>query len=320
MRRKLDPMSSDQPMVSVIVSCYNHERFIRACLDGILMQETDFPVEIVIHDDASTDGSAAIIREYIVRNPGVYNAVLSEENQYSKGISTWGKILFPRVRGKYVAMCEGDDYWTDPHKLQRQVDFLESHPDFTLSFHNAIIHYEDGGKPDHLNGKLETREYTEKEVIWNHYLIATASMLYPAWILKSEIYKEVQRSDKFMYGDEPLKKACIHYGRAYAFADAMSVYRKHSAGATSTIFGIDNLESQLIHAIESKRIFGGESAKKDNNSIALLSSYWILLAAKGKFKKARHAFKTGMRECPILSIRRYLTFPFKAIAGHFKHR
>lgn len=96
------------------------------------MQKTTFPIEIIIHDDASTDGTAKIVKEYADKYPDLIVPILQTENQYSQGIKPSHKFVFPRARGKYIAFCEGDDYWTDPYKLQKQVDFLEANPDYGM--------------------------------------------------------------------------------------------------------------------------------------------------------------------------------------------
>lgn len=127
-----------EPLVTVLCMVYNHEPFLRQCLDGFVMQQTTFPFEAVVHDDASTDGSAAIIREYAEKYPDIIKPIYETENQYSKGAASEAKnkidlAIHPDT--KYIALCEGDDYWTDPNKLQIQVDFLESHSDFSLTVH-----------------------------------------------------------------------------------------------------------------------------------------------------------------------------------------
>ena len=123
-------ITTNQPLVSIVSMAFNHAAFLRDCLDGLVMQETGFPYEVIVHDDASTDGSAEIIEEYASKYPGLIQPILQQENQYSKKVHIGNTFIYPKVRGKYIAMCEGDDYWTDPHKLQRQVDFLESHPEY----------------------------------------------------------------------------------------------------------------------------------------------------------------------------------------------
>lgn len=127
-------------MVSVCCLVYNHEPFLRECFEGFVMQQTTFPIEILVHDDASTDHSADIIREYTAKYPDLFKPIYQTENQYSKGKGFVGILLnFERAKGKYIAMCEGDDYWTDPLKLQKQVEFLEEHDEYVLSFHDATI-------------------------------------------------------------------------------------------------------------------------------------------------------------------------------------
>ena len=105
--------------VSICCLTYNHEKYIRQCLDGLIMQKTEFDFEILVHDDASSDATQSIINEYVVAYPNLIKPILQIRNQYSQGISPLRQILFPLVKGKYVALCEGDDYWTDPLKLQK---------------------------------------------------------------------------------------------------------------------------------------------------------------------------------------------------------
>ncbi len=113
------------PVVSVICLTYNHAPYIKECLDGFLMQKTDFTFEVIIHDDASTDGTTDIIREYAAKYPDIIKPIIQAENQYSKH-HDFNKILqvcIDRSKGKYIAMCEGDDYWTDSLKFHKQSTF-----------------------------------------------------------------------------------------------------------------------------------------------------------------------------------------------------
>ena len=116
---------NNEILVSICCITYNHEKYIRDAIEGFLMQKTDFPFEVLIHDDASTDGTADIIREYETKYPDIIKPIYQTENQYSKGIKISATYNYPRAKGKYIALCEGDDYWIDPYKLQKQVDFLE---------------------------------------------------------------------------------------------------------------------------------------------------------------------------------------------------
>ncbi len=124
--------------VSVFCMVYNHEQFIRSALDGFVNQKTDFDYEVFVHDDASTDNSRAIIQEYADRYPEIIKPVFQTENQYSKGVLILEEYVRPVATGEYIAKCEGDDYWTDPMKLQMQVDFLDAHPEYSACVHNTM--------------------------------------------------------------------------------------------------------------------------------------------------------------------------------------
>lgn len=131
--------------VSVCVITYNHAPYIRRCLDSLIMQQTDFPYEIIVNDDCSTDGTTDILREYEAKHPGLVKPIYHEENQVQKGIyQIFSTFTFPKAQGEYIAMCEGDDYWLDPLKLQKQADFLDAHPTHSMVFHAVRWSYNDG--------------------------------------------------------------------------------------------------------------------------------------------------------------------------------
>lgn len=127
--------SNQEIMVTVQCLTYNHAAYIRQCLDGFLMQKTTFKFEVLVHDDASTDGTTEILKEYVSKYPDIIKPIVETENQYGKiGFSGIFALMNQRSKGKYIAFCEGDDYWIDPLKLQKQVDFLESHPDYGMIY------------------------------------------------------------------------------------------------------------------------------------------------------------------------------------------
>ena len=126
-------------MVSVICMTYNHGPYIRNALDGFVSQKTSFMYEVIVHDDASTDNTAEIIREYEKKYPHIIKPIYQTENQYSKGVNASQVFIHPLVRGKYIALCEGDDYWTDSLKLQKQVDVMEQHPEVDICAHTVSM-------------------------------------------------------------------------------------------------------------------------------------------------------------------------------------
>src|SRR5690554_6580680 len=139
-------MGTKLPLVSICCITYNHEKYIRDAIEGFLMQKTTFPVEILIHDDASTDKTAQIVKEYAENHSDLIITIFQTENQYSQGIKPWPNFVFPRARGKYIALCEGDDYWTDPLRLQKQVGFLEGNEEYGLIHTNNYVLYNGSGK------------------------------------------------------------------------------------------------------------------------------------------------------------------------------
>ncbi len=132
------------PHVSVLCAAYNHEKYIRQTLESIVSQKTDFPFEVIVHDDASTDGTTAIIREFEKNYPHVIKPTYQTENQYSKRSSITLNHMLPKARGKYIAFCEGDDYWTDESKLQRQYEYMQANADCPLVAHETMRIFEDG--------------------------------------------------------------------------------------------------------------------------------------------------------------------------------
>lgn len=126
----------EKVLVSVCCTAYNHAKYIRSCLDGFVNQKTDFKYEVIVHDDASTDNTANIIREYADKYPEIIKPIF-QKNQYSKGVPIYEKFIFPKCTGKYIAYCEGDDYWCNENKLQKQVDVLERNPEYVACVHQT---------------------------------------------------------------------------------------------------------------------------------------------------------------------------------------
>ncbi len=188
------------PLVSIKCTVFNHEPFLRQCLDGFVMQKTSFPYEAIVHDDASTDASAAIIREYAERYPDIIKPIYETENQYSKNDILIRVIMDDAVNvdTKYIAICEGDDYWTDPHKLQRQVDFLETHTDYVAVAENSVVHNIIDNSTRLFSNK-EERNLTLEEIITQRQF-ATASVVYKKEIMATESYLQMKyRLDTFLW-------------------------------------------------------------------------------------------------------------------------
>ncbi|TLU99981.1 glycosyltransferase family 2 protein [Dyadobacter luticola] len=221
--------------VSVCVPTYNHEQYITQMLDGALMQQTDFDFEIVIGDDASTDSSPIIIQEYSDKYPGKIRAFLHKENLGPKEPREFAGRnnvlqLLKACKGEYVAMCEGDDYWTDPLKLQKQVNFLDSHPDFSVCHHNMLVTYEDGS-PSHTFNKPDQKAVsTIQDILEDNWFFATASWMYRNHFLTLDFAGWHATAAA---GDWAIMIQLAAKGKIGYLSDVMGVYRKHSAGLSN---------------------------------------------------------------------------------------
>ena len=220
----------DNRPVSVDVNCtvYNHGEYLEQALNGILMQETDFPVRIVIHDDASTDNSAEIIRDYQAKYPDRIVAVIEEKNLCQNGKSI-GLKMAPYYTAKYIAFCEGDDFWTDPHKLQMQVDYLEQNPDCMAVYHNVLPVDRYGQYDESLRGiypELPEGDYTDREIhdfkLKTQMASAVTRNYYP-WL--SDTQKEIVFRTK-VNGDAKKLMVCASFGRIHYLPNVMAAHRR----------------------------------------------------------------------------------------------
>lgn len=234
-------------MVSIWCITYNHELYIRDAIEGFLNQKTDFHYEIIIHDDASTDNTANIIREYEIKYPTMIHGIYQVENQYKKNQPSmeWiQKIHRENCKGKYIALCEGDDYWIDPYKLQIQIDYMERHPECVMTAHNAV-------NIDYKSGDIKARNSFEKEgdltakqvIMQSRGHMPTASIVYK---------KEISEMDGFFLevgiGDYPIELYSFCKGVIHYFDRIMSVYRfRHDGSYDEDLFA--DKRKFFIHCI-----------------------------------------------------------------------
>ena len=214
--------------VSVLVTTYNHEKYIREALDGILMQEVDFDYNIVIHDDASTDKTQDIIREYENKYSDIIVAIYQRENKYSKGINRQQYYL-PYLTGEYIAVCEGDDYWTNPYKLKKQVDFLEKHTEYIATAHNVRVideNYIELDEKLHTYKKYDDHVFTQKDALEFKLPGQLASLVYRnIWADLDKKVIDLYRKCK-ANGDQKLAVLLTSYGDIFCFSDIMADHRK----------------------------------------------------------------------------------------------
>ena len=226
----MDEQLTNTPILVSIRCCtYNHESYIRQCLDGFVMQKTNFRFEAIVHDDASTDGTAAIIREYASRYPDIIKPIFEKENQYSKHDGSLSRILNSHMRGKYIAMCEGDDYWTDPYKLQKQVDYMENHPECVI-VHTGFYYLRKDKIAIAQRERERVNKISDSKILFNilngnNYRIQTCTTLYK-FSTYQEIFPRLESIRKlFLMGDTPLWINLLQCGTIHYIDSPTSVYR-----------------------------------------------------------------------------------------------
>ena len=212
------------PLVSVCCITYNHEPYIAQSLDGFLMQKTSFPFEVLIHDDASTDRTADIIREYEKKFPKIIKPIYQKENQYSKGNrAILASFVYPRAKGKYIALCEGDDYWIDENKLQMQVDFLEKNPEYGMCYTKTKQFIQKKRKFSRRMFGTDVRDF--EDLLFNGNRVPTLTTVFRKDLLNSYL-KEIYPQDKgWLMGDYPMWLYFAHESKVKFLDKVTSVYR-----------------------------------------------------------------------------------------------
>jgi Glycosyltransferases involved in cell wall biogenesis len=217
----------EQPLVTIRCITYNHEPYIRQCLEGFVMQKTNFKFEAVVHDDASTDKTADIVREYAERYPDIIKPIYEIENQYSKRNTVISDKINALTKGKYIALCEGDDYWIDPLKLQKQVDFLEANPEYGMCYTDYAL----------TEGKKIRRNYVRNscDSYLADYLEGRCTIATLTTCFRKDIYDSLPKywsGKHWAMGDKPMWIELLHVSKAYYIDEVTAIYRVLSNSAS----------------------------------------------------------------------------------------
>lgn len=231
-------MNNKRPLVSISCITFNHASYIRQCLDGFLMQKTNFEFEVLIHDDASSDGTEQIIREYEAEYPDIIKPLYEKENQWVKGRRGSKIFNYPRAKGKYIALCEGDDYWTDPLKLQKQVDFLEVNLDYGLVHTKAKIYNQT--KNRFLKYTLGDENNTYLDLLFKNR-ITTATVLFRKDLLLGYLEEIKPLTHNWKMGDYPMWLWFAYHTKIKLLSDCTTVRRLVSESLTNK----KNKQSQI---------------------------------------------------------------------------
>ena len=239
--------------LSVTCMAYNHEKYIRQTLEGFVSQQTDFAFEVLVNDDLSTDGTAAVIREYAEKYPDIIRPFFQEKNLFSQHIDPLDAVLFPAARGQYLAACEGDDCWIDPTKLQRQVDFLDAHPDYSACVHNSLGEYIGSGEePQPLFPRTGDRDIGFETVIqgMSRSFHTSSIVARREWIVQSPDFRYVAWDHDFT--DYAVAVWLSMNGKIRFLDRCMSLYRIGSnPGAWSS--GLDRHYAKRVRFVTGER-------------------------------------------------------------------
>ena len=243
----------DKPLVSVCVIAYNHAKYIKQTLDSILSQKTEFGVEILVHDDASTDGTIDILKKYEAKYHDFMRVFYEDENQWGKNVYRGGYrgLLTSVARGKYIAVCEGDDYWVDSGKLQKQVSYLEAHSDCSFSCHAASVFDGETAKLICIMGMGDCEhDLTSQELITN-WNVPTAS-----WVYRKGLFDSMQEDwpGSFPVGDFPSVLYASTVGLVHYFPETMSAYRYQTPGSWTS--NLNSIKKRVCNAHRWLQMYG----------------------------------------------------------------
>lgn len=246
------------PLLSIICITYNQDKFVGKTLEGFLMQKTNFPIEIIIHDDASTDNTKEILIDFKKKNYEMVSLLLEKENKFSKNNYKFVEQMFRMAKGKYIALCEGDDYWTEANKLQTQVDFLEKHEDYSISFHPVKVIFEDNKNKSYVFPDPEEQQpYNLKELLKSNY-IQTNSVVY-----RKQHYTNFNPNTLPI--DYYLHLYHAQFGKIGHINKVMSVYRIHKNGVWYD--GYNNPSSFWEKNWETNLLFYNKIANMYHNNV-----------------------------------------------------
>lgn len=289
-------------MVKVSVGCavYNHEKYLRDALDGFVNQKTSFDYEVIVHDDASTDASAEIIREYALKYPNIIKPIYQKENQYSRGIQITNRYIIPAMQGEYFAYCEGDDYWIDREKLQHQVDFLDAHREYCACMHNVIRRDLWHGTSTEMYHRDSDCDLTFADTVQGTCHIS--ALLYRSDVRK---YLPAYMQKPWGFSDYPLFMYLSTVGKMRYINKAMSVYR-YGVEGSYTARTSSSTESTLKIYENCNRLLAEvdlETHKKYSDLIQaqMLKNQYAMAEIQGDYR--------ALRKMPLKSI--YDTMPLK---------
>ena len=305
-------MKKGEIKVSILCLVYNHEKYLRKCLDSLVNQKTNFNYEILIHDDCSTDNSKEIIERYYKKYPEKINPIYEKENQYSKGVKINKKILIPKIKGKYFCFCEGDDYWIDENKLQKQYDFMEENKDYKLCIHNSIAVDKNGNELHKINPLLSGGDLECEDFIKNGGAFVSTNSIFSY----SYLAKNLPDYFDYLSVDYVWQIYLSSVGKNYCFKEYMSAYRVESDGSWTNgmLCNRDKHIQFKKKVIKSLNLINEDTKYKYEKTIkeTILNQEFIILELQHDYKSMKKdQYKEIYKSKPLKIRIKYF------IGGHF---
>jgi glycosyltransferase involved in cell wall biosynthesis len=297
--------------VDIIMMTYNHEKYIEKAIQGVLIQETDFPIRLFIANDASSDRTKEICDAYAQKYPDKIVHICNKENM---GGQKNFESTFKRCSSKYIAMCEGDDYWTDPLKLQKQIDFLEANPDYAITHHRLRKIYEDGKQGETLSPQVKETTTFEDLALEHH--IGTLAVVY-----RNHLFNEFPEwFEKMSFGDYVLFLLVAEHGKIKYFDEPMAVYRIHNQGISSGANVSEKMITWIITLKQCREYFHPRAYSEFTESLAwnypglcfhLFKDGEYVLYRKYFLESLKYARKYSLKLVVSLTARYFLSYaPF----------
>ena len=264
-------------MVSVIMITYGHEQFIKQAIEGVLMQQCDFEVELIIANDCSPDNTDSVVNQIIENHPNS-NWIRYTRHTSNKGMTPNFVWALKQVNAKYIALCEGDDYWTDPLKLKKQVDFLEANSKYSMCFTSVKKYYHNKKIYKNWHLELKQKEYSTKEIIYN-FLVPTCSAVFR--YDENSNYEKLFENKNFIFSDMILWLFLLEKGSIFCLPFESAVYRRNDSSITAEM----PLELQLRLLNQHEEIAISFDGKYKDVEKKYLSRQYMVISLKLLIKK-----------------------------------
>ena len=305
-------MNDDKILVSIQCLVYNHEPYLRQCLDGFVMQKTNFRFEAIVHDDASTDGSAKIIREYAEKYPDIIKPIYETENQYSKRDGSLTRIMNTACRGKYIAICEGDDYWIDPLKLQKQVSILENNINVFMVYTGFKTVDEKGNlicRPLYTDFMKKSKSGDIFKMLLHGNFILTLTTCF-----RREVLLLAEKNNLKL--DYALFLQAAYMGDVKYIPEKSGCYRKNSKGAMST--NLDRVDVSAWKVFKHFSMLFLQNKRLKNFSLTEKIAIKILILSKAINKRLNKTDKSFFSEILVENKSMFFLFPIAFFYGFYR--